>query len=73
MFIVKKDAIDLINGKLVTEASTIGLPPGVWPDFVGVLNEQNDGFLFGPGRKPLPDGGYIYLSKSGLELHIIND
>lgn len=73
MIVINKEQVSLHDNCLVTEASSAGLRPGEWPDFVSVINDEGNGFLFGPLFKPLSDGGRVYLSKSNLELHILND
>jgi hypothetical protein len=72
------DDVTLVDDHFITEASTVGLPPGLWPDCVVVVGERNTGYFFGPGTKPIPEeaascGGRIYLNNSGFELHILND
>jgi hypothetical protein len=68
--------------KLVTEASTAGIPPGCWPDFVAVTkklpNGSEEGFLFGPHVRNIECEGElvarVYTSRTNsLELHILND
>jgi hypothetical protein len=76
MFTVNKNQVDLINGKLVGEASTMGIPPGEVPDWIAVLDDQNEGFLFG---FPVVDihneevTGWNYHTNNGLQMLVIND
>jgi hypothetical protein len=72
MLIVKKELFSLYGNKLISEASTLVLKPGEWPDFVSVINDKNKGFLFGPNYSIISDGGRIYQGKVG-ECHILND
>jgi hypothetical protein len=59
------------NGRLSTEASALGLPPGMWPNAFEVAN-------LGNGRPFLVtyhgDGGADYLQEFGsLRITIFND
>ena len=74
MLMIQKNDVTACGNKLVTEASTIGLTPGEWPDFVAVVDEKDSGFLFGPCFQQLEDGGRAYQSDANsVELHILND
>ncbi len=74
MFVVKKQDVFPVGTNLVCEASTIGLGPGEWPDFVAVVDEKGSGFLFGPTFDRDKEGGRIYFSRaSAIGLHILND
>ena len=64
MLLLQKNNVTMCNGKLVTEASTAGLAPGEWPDFVAVVDERDSGFLFGPCFRRLEDGGRAYQSST---------
>jgi len=72
---ISKAQVTVDGDRLVTEASTIGLAPGEWPESVTVLNERNEGLIFGPTVTPLEDGGWMYHSRTGqgFSLHILND
>lgn len=78
MLTVSRDQVDMVGTKLVTEASQIGLKPGEWPDFIGVVDDRGEGFLFGP-YKYLDKGGddlqaVTYTSRtSSVELVVLND
>lgn len=61
----------LIDGRLVAEASQIGLPPGNWPDFIAVLDEANNGFLFQLER--VDDSLAVYSTRGGAVMHVLND
>ena len=70
----KKDCVTLDGLKMITEASTVGLAVGEWPDFIAVMDDADQGFLFGPSFRRLNDGGRVYYSKtSAAELHVLND
>ena len=78
MVTVNKSQFSLNGKTLVTEASTIGLPPGEWPDFIAVVDDANTGFLFGPEKKNETYGedltGVRYFSRVGsVELLVVND
>jgi len=88
MKLINKSECTLDGKKLITEASTIGLAPREWPDFIGVTDTRGVGFLFGPNKRPIanaPDGihagpqygdliGMVYYDRAGiLELHVLND
>jgi hypothetical protein len=66
----------LMAGRLLTEASTIGLNPGEWPEFIAVVDDSEQGYLF---RKSLPEMHeeqilfYGYQSKDGMLLIVGND
>ncbi len=80
MFVVDKSNVELIGNKLVAEASTIGLRPGEWPDFVAVIDKEGKGFLFGPNYRDHRSAiGNEFLSReyfsraSQVSLDILND
>lgn len=82
MLTVDVGLVTFDKNKAITEASTIGLRPGEWPDFISVLKKQPDGsqtgVLFGPARTPIngPEGfaGFIYFGLGGhAQLHVLND
>lgn len=79
MYIVEKSQVELFEGatnKLTSEASMMGFAPGVWPELVGVVDENGEGFMFQKGDVILHGeefGGYYYYTKSGLQLTIFND
>lgn len=64
---------------LITEASTIGLAPGQWPDFIAVGETTNDGKSFEGTllmRDSSPDsfGSFTYRDKTQtINLFVIND
>lgn len=73
MFIVKKEQVFPINNHMMAcEASEIALAPGEWPEFIGVLDDQNTGFLF---QKMLvnEEMGRYQTSDGAFELHVLND
>jgi hypothetical protein len=76
MFIVDKEKVLLVKGRMVGEASTMGLAPGEWPDLIGVLDDK-EGFLFtrvsflAGGQGELV--GCSYRSTCGLMMTVIND
>lgn len=77
MLIINKSLVHLADNKLFAEASTIGLGPGEWPDFITVvITDGDNGVLF---HKSYPEMGggdiqsYIYSSNSGARLIIHND
>jgi len=77
MKVVNKSQVSFTGTKLVGEASTMGILPGEWPDFIGVVDDKNEGFLF---QKGIPDVngrdvmGYHYYDRNmGAELLVIND
>lgn len=63
---------------IVAEASTIGLAPGEWPDWIAVVDEQNRGVLFGFPRQERGWAGDVqavhYTSEhTAIELVVVND
>jgi len=74
---VNKSHVQLIDNNLVCEASEIGLRPGEWPEFIGILDDENEGFLFRKGSPDVLDGelhAFRYRSRVGNhELLVIND
>ena len=62
MVIVDKRDVFLMEGtnELCVEASVAGLAPGAWPDFIAVLDERDEGFMFGPEKQRLPCGSHRY-------------
>lgn len=82
LHVIRKSQVNMIeeNGKqaeLVTEASTLGLPPGDWPMFLALLDEKDEGLLFirsEPVEKNHPEFGYVYRTKTGaVPLTVFND
>lgn len=80
MFTVHKRDVGLLEGQpeLITEASTLGLPPGNWPDFISVVDDSNSGFLFQKGNVIRADGGdfggFRYYTRDGrFALSVFND
>ena len=46
---------------ITAEASEIGLQPGYWPDFIAILDENNEGFLVQLERiEKAPDGDAVF-------------
>ena len=79
MYIVNKKQVELIDGKLFTEASTLELKPGEWPDHIAVVDDAGQGYLFQRGRIAVqPNGfemvGYHYWARgTSVELFVAND
>jgi hypothetical protein len=61
----------------VAEASTIGLPPGRWPNVIRVVDDSNVGFLYFREQASRDGAGNVvgvnYRTRSGAKLLIIND
>lgn len=79
MVIVNKSQVSLSGNKLIAEASTIGLAPGEWPDFISVVDDGGKGFLFQRDARPFSGGedeigGFNYHARgSNVELVVFND
>lgn len=73
MHTINKNQVTLDGSNLVTEASTAGLAPGEWPDFIAVVDDGGSGLLFGPATMPLEDGGRRYSHPNGTSLIVFND
>ena len=74
MLTVNKAQVRLIDGKLMGEASEMGLAPGEWPDFIAVVDDAGKGFLFQREQISLRDGVVHYRDRAaGVELLVIND
>lgn len=77
MVSVNKSQVSLINGKLIGEASTMGLAVGEWPDFISVVDDKNEGFLFMRGTEIHHSGefgGFNYRTQNaGIEMVVFND
>ena len=79
MLVINKSQVILSEGSLVAEASSIGLAPGEWPQFISVVNDANEGYIFqrqhmidvSPDRRDF--GGYAYAGKRGEVLIVHND
>lgn len=69
MITVNGADVTIGTARLVTEASTIGLPPGRWPTMIKVEG-ITDVFVI---KNDIPDGGRIYRNASGAELAVLND
>jgi len=54
------------KGNLVTEASTLGLKPGEWPDFIALVNDEDEGFLF---QKGASNHSFTNRGTSNEEIH----
>jgi hypothetical protein len=59
------------------EASTLGLPPGSWPQEIVMTMDDGDGALVTLTRTRSVGGedlmAVIYTSNTGHELHVLND
>ena len=79
MLVVNKAQTTLGDGGLVAEASTLGLKPGEWPDFIAVLNDDLKGYLFRRQHQPINNypsnqfAGYVYVASRGEQLLVYND
>lgn len=77
MVTVNKAHVTLEGNDIVGEASTMGLAPGEWPDFIAVVDDSNDGFLFQRASAICHNGdlgGYDYFSTVGtLKMVVLND
>ncbi len=73
MHTIKKEQTMLVSTTLLTaEASEIGLAPGEWPDFIAVLDDQDEGFLFLKAQILNLMG--MYQTQDGrYQLHVWND
>ena len=72
---VTKDHLGRVEGKpeLVAEASELGLPPGEWPEFIAVVDDKEEGFLFLRAYM-MAGGGYCYQTRDGaVSLTVFND
>lgn len=66
------NAIEVEVHKYVTEASTLGLPPGKWPASIPTTIGNGQPFLCVGG--PMQDGGRRYRQGNGcVSLTIFND
>lgn len=69
--------VDDDDGTLAwAEASSLGLPPGDWPDFIAAVRTADDGksavgSLF--SRMSSSDAGHEYSTRSGQRLFVFND
>lgn len=87
MFVVMKSQVELSDNRrgMVAEASSLSLPPGVWPSLIAVVDAPRDvltdtivgGFLFLRGAPIVSQGefgGYRYATKDGgTTLIVYND
>jgi hypothetical protein len=78
MWTVSKKQVGMHDGKLTAFASDLNLNPGVWPDFIAVLDGQNEGYLFHRvamvNEVELECGGYKYATKDGaVQMTVWND
>ena len=72
MLTVNKAQVQLIDGKLMGEASEMVLAPGEWPDFIAVVDDAGKGLLFPRG---ILNGGAVHYHDraTGVELLVVND
>ena len=75
MVVIPREVVTVSGHAVIVEASTVGLKPGEWPDFLTVETGQGEGILFGPCWHPIPDGGgRVYYSRGArCSLHLLND
>jgi hypothetical protein len=79
MIKIDKSLVHLNEDKvgLTGEASTMGLAPGEWPDWIAVTDSGNDGFLFGHPKEMTHRGefaGKVYNTNDGaFTLTVFND
>ena len=80
MFTIAKEncILSADNRGLITEASTAGLRPGEWPEFIAVTDQANCGFLFQRSYKDFTDDGefcgmHYRERSSNFRLLVIND
>jgi hypothetical protein len=76
MVIVNKAQVSLQGNKLVSEASSMGLRPGDWPYFIGVVDNSGAGFMFERSTEIIHNGefgGYNYRTRAGAHLIVFND
>lgn len=79
MLVVKKDQTTQVVGEaaLVAEASELGLRPGEWPQFIAVVDDANEGFLFERGNFRVQNEELMavtYRTQHGeFELTVLND
>lgn len=75
---VNRKQVNFIDGKVLAESSDLGLPPGKWPEFIAITDEEGEGFLFHkvrpiPHRDPEEFAGYTYTTQQGLVMEVFND
>lgn len=78
MVVINKSQVSIRDDGqgLMTEASSLELQPGEWPDMISVVDDKNEGFLFLKARRMLEAGeflGYLYQSRQGFTLEVFND
>ena len=76
MITVNKKQVATTDGKFVAEASSLGIPPGVVPDFIKVVDDNNNGYVFSTPithyhRQEVTD--WVYKNNTGLTLTVLND
>lgn len=68
--------VSLHDGRLVTEASDLGMPVGYWPEFIVLAGDGENEFRFERGefiRYGDEVAGLVYTTHTGVELHVLND
>ena len=78
MYICNKSQVTLNedHAGLTGEASEMGLAPGEWPEFIAVIDNAGEGFLFGAKCMMRHCGefaGYRYTNNRGVTLTVFND
>lgn len=79
MVVVKKDQTTQMVGanELYADASDLGLKPGEWPQFIAVVDDENEGYLFERGNLHVQNEELMavtYRSLDGaIELMVMND
>ncbi len=77
MIVVKKQDLGLEKDRtgrryLAGEAPTMGLAPGEWPEYISVVDDAREGFLF-QRSTPVPGGGgFNYSTPGGLLLTVFS-
>ena len=61
LYAVKNIVYEPSGSYITAEASTLGFPPGEWPEFLAIMETQHDGFLCSRGTPVKdPNGDVLY-------------
>ena len=79
MFEADRMLFDYTPQVVTAEASTLGLKPGEWPDFIAITDDDRQGFLVQKAEPEITQNGdvlyFTYRDRTGRlpPVHIFND
>ena len=71
--VVSVDECEHCGDKLLIEPAQIGLKPGDWPAYIGVVNDDREGLCFERQGKMIGSEARLYRTRNGARLVVLND